>query len=436
MPDYSFYSMPPGKTLLQLLEKKFSGTLIYIKKDEEIAINFQAGLPSGTDKSQTKSNLLEIFRDDIYSFRLEPGAVPSGEVQNPVPIISKGIMEIYSKERLIKEASPLLKVPLKISHQYRPMLQYFDFSPEQEMMLPHLEEGIEPRNLAVTTGNNLDLVLRTLYFLATMKLLSEFKKPEDETADLSQEARNFLEDLRKEIKAMESENYFERFGLGKNAMIEDITKAFKERARIYHPDTVVRRGLGKWRDQAEQYFGKLTETYNLLMDDEQRRAHIDKISVDPVEMENVRKVMNAEVSYQKGMIHYRKKEYAEAARLMAEAVENSPEDGHFLGTWAWVCYSDPECDREARRDELKAALMKAISLTPREPNLYYYIGKILSDANQLGSAKQYLAKACELHPDHLEAGRELRLIEKRRNTREQESILSKTSSFLGFLKKK
>ncbi|MBN2724891.1 MAG: DnaJ domain-containing protein [Deltaproteobacteria bacterium] len=436
MPEYSFDSLPPGKTLIQLLEKKFTGLLQYRYNSTENTIYFKNGLPVDTgSEAGNLTSIFPIFTDDVKMFSLTPCDVEGNSVHNPFDIIHDGIINEYSKERLLKESQELIKPFMAINEGYQSFLNHISFDENDTKLIRALEEGGTARSLTSCCNLSLEDVLRRLYFLATLKLLHQARNPEEEFAGMTDDLRAFVMGFKTELKRMLKENFFERLNLDKSASPLEITDAFKDRARKYHPDAFVRMGLNNYRDEADNYFGMLTETYNLLSDDSQRKAYIEQISVDPAEMEQVKKVLNAEVSYQKAMIHFRRKEFAEAVENIYTAVNDSPDDGHYLGMWAWIRYSDPAAPREEIKDSVKEALLKAVQLAPREPNLFYYLGKVLLDCNQIGSARQYLSKACELNPDHLEASRELRLLEKRK-LREEQGIIAKTGTFLNIFKKK
>ena len=112
------------------------------------------------------------------------------------------------------------------------------------------------------------------------------------------------------------------------------------------------------------------------------------------------------------LIHFRRKEYTEAEEHMKTAVKNAPDDGTYLGFWAWITYINPANNKDAIRDSIKRALTEAVELNKREATLHYYLGKVLLDAGQKGSAIQHLKRAVEINPNYIEASRELRMIER------------------------
>jgi len=215
--------------------------------------------------------------------------------------------------------------------------------------------------------------------------------------------------------------------------VEDIDARFRELARKFHPDTLARKELSEFVAEAQDVFAKLTEAYNLLKDDAERERY-RKPAESKEDLAEVRRVLEAEVLYQKGIIHFRRKEYGLAEQMFLEARKKN-EDGSHLAMWAWLRFLNPENDRKAVREEVKIALQKAIQLTPREADFYFYLGKVCLDMEQIASARQYFNKAVEINSEHIEAARELRMLE-RRARHAANPIAHATGSFLNLFKKK
>lgn len=65
-----------------------------------------------------------------------------------------------------------------------------------------------------------------------------------------------------------SENYYDILGVPKNATSEQIKKAYRKLAFEYHPD----RNPGD-KKRAEEKFNKITEAYDVLVDDSKRKNY-------------------------------------------------------------------------------------------------------------------------------------------------------------------
>ncbi len=443
MASYTFQQMPPGKLLIQLLEKKFTGYLSLRSGRGILRVGFHGGRPVTTESQgaavtggSVREGLLQLFVDVAGSFEMEQGQVPPGQGISPLAVIREGVLTHYSKERLIGEAKELLKGPLTFVAGYDAYLPLYQFGEEDLAVVRELaEKPGSVRDLAERTGLALHHVIAVLYILALSRLITLHTTAEPAVApedQLSPEARNLLDELKKASLAMQSENVFARFGVAPTVTTEEVERIFKERARTFHPDIMQRKGLGAYVDLASAYFEKLTESYKILHDPRERER-LRQAPASKEEEDNVRKVLEAEMSYQKALIHFRRKEYTEAEEHMKTAVKNAPDDGTYLGFWAWITYINPANNKDAIRDSIKRALIEAVELNKREATLHYYLGKVLLDAGQKGSAIQHLKRAVEINPNYIEASRELRMIERNRT---RENLITKTGTFLNIFKKK
>ncbi len=66
-------------------------------------------------------------------------------------------------------------------------------------------------------------------------------------------------------------NYYEVLGVDKNATEDDIKKAFREKAKLYHPDTTTDEAQKK---ELEEKFKELNTAYGVLLDP-QEKAYYD-----------------------------------------------------------------------------------------------------------------------------------------------------------------
>src|SRR6516162_1764262 len=68
-------------------------------------------------------------------------------------------------------------------------------------------------------------------------------------------------------------DYYKTLGVPKTAAAADIKKAYRELARKYHPDA------NKGSTEAEERFKEITEAYNVLSDEKQRKEYDDARSM-------------------------------------------------------------------------------------------------------------------------------------------------------------
>ena len=62
-------------------------------------------------------------------------------------------------------------------------------------------------------------------------------------------------------------DYYETLGVPRGASDDDIKKAFRKLARVYHPD------VAKNKKQAEEKFKEINEAYEVLSDSAKRKRY-------------------------------------------------------------------------------------------------------------------------------------------------------------------
>jgi curved DNA-binding protein CbpA len=234
-------------------------------------------------------------------------------------------------------------------------------------------------------------------------------------------------------KGQAEQSHFEVLGLPRGASAAECKSAFFALAKRYHPD----RFAGEpeeIRALAGDVFARISVAHESLSDPTQRQEYLASLkSKGESEKENeVSQILTAEVQFQKGEALFKKKDYVRALEQFRWALELNPEEGEYQAMRGWTTYltnpEDPEAAAQARED-----LEKAVALAPRSVTGYYYLGMLLKACRELESAEKMFRRAIELAPGHVEAARELRLFQMRR---ERQKGTAKGASFLGFGRKK
>jgi curved DNA-binding protein CbpA len=229
------------------------------------------------------------------------------------------------------------------------------------------------------------------------------------------------------------ENHFEVLGLRGGASAAECKSAFFALAKRYHPD----RFAGEpeeIRALAADVFARISVAHEMLSDPTQRQQYLASLKGkgEGEKEDDVSQILTAEVQFQKGEALLRKKEYARALEQFRWALDLNPEEGEYRAMHGWATYlvnpDDPEARSQARED-----LEKAVALAPRSVTGYYYLGELLKACGELDPAEKMFRRVTELSRGHVEATRELRLFQMRR---ERQKKTAKGSSFLGFGRKK
>ncbi len=244
--------------------------------------------------------------------------------------------------------------------------------------------------------------------------------------------RASAEDLRSMAATLADKSHFEVLEVEQKSSTSQIKAAFFKMAKRYHPDRYAGEA-DDLRALAGEVFARISTAHEVLSDAERRRGYMQALRGEGPEenAQEVTQILTAEMQFQKGEVHLKKKEYESAIECFKWAMDLNPEEGEFRASYGWALSlmnpDDPEARAEARQH-----LEKAIVLAPRSVTGYYYLGLFLKGCGERSSAEKMFRKVVEEKPDHVEANRELRLFQMRREKGGSEA----KSGLFGFGKKR
>jgi tetratricopeptide (TPR) repeat protein len=227
--------------------------------------------------------------------------------------------------------------------------------------------------------------------------------------------------VRKQIetksKTVEGESLFEVLGLPPSAGREDVKTAYFEAARKFHPDRMGSLGLDGMRGDVEKIFRRVSEAYSTLYDDAQRetyRVALEKrmagAGSDAEAHTKAMKMLEAEMAFRRGEIAMRKNDYQSALVELETAVQSNPAEGEHLAYLTWVKLCLGQLSHAAARPTFQ----EAVKLSPGCARAYYFLGICLKEENEIDKAYNAFRKAQELDARMLDAEREMRLINMRK----------------------
>jgi curved DNA-binding protein CbpA len=239
--------------------------------------------------------------------------------------------------------------------------------------------------------------------------------------------------VRKQIelkaKVVEAENLFEVLGLPPVAGREEIKSAYFEAAKRFHPDRLVSMGLEALRPEVEKIFRRVSEAYGTLYDDAQREVYKQQLAKpksgdDADAHAKAMRMLEAEMAFRRGEILMRKNDYVGAITELESAVKSNPQEGEHLAwlTWAKVCAG------QLTHAAARPTLQQSVRLSPKCARAHYYYGLCLKEADDVDRAYAAFRTANELDARLLDAEREMRLINMRKEK-------AKEKSKSGFFKK-
>jgi tetratricopeptide (TPR) repeat protein len=239
---------------------------------------------------------------------------------------------------------------------------------------------------------------------------SAASEPQGESADdgLRVELTEMAENLR-------GRDYFEILGVPNNARAEEIRQAYVDLAKRTHPDRFSG-AAGPVRHLAEEIFGLISSAHETLSDRDRRLEYIRERgnrARDEQDLEEGHRALKAELEFQKGVVSLRKKSYSQAAAHFEAAVNTYPEEGEYHAYHGWALYlEDP--DAPGRVKEALEHILRGRKLAPSREKPYLFLGRLYKAADRNKIAEKMFTRAVQLNPDCVDALRELRLLNMRR----------------------
>jgi CheY-like chemotaxis protein/curved DNA-binding protein CbpA len=268
---------------------------------------------------------------------------------------------------------------------------------------------------------------RALYGLLLVGALGPRKGDGPRTASDSPK----LKELRTVAREYAAKSYFEILGLDEKAAPNEVRQAFVALAKRFHPDRY-RTEPEDVRAAASHLFALISSAQDTLLDPARRREYMHELRGGGSRRETqneAKRLMEAEQMFQRGDQLVRARDYAAAVRVLHKALDLSPEEGEIHALYGWALFLNQRDDEQARARAIRhleqgAALAQA-SATP-----VYYLAQLRKACGDLGEAQRMFRKVLDLKPDHVEASRELRLLQMR-SSKDQDR-----SGLFGFARKK
>lgn len=240
--------------------------------------------------------------------------------------------------------------------------------------------------------------------------------------------------MKKQITAkasvIEGEDLFQVLGLEQTATKDDVKKAYFDAAKRFHPDRLGALGLDALRPEVEKIFRRVSEAHATLSDDKRREEYRASLEGGASKKEDAKahaeamRLIEAEMAFRRGEILLRKNDFGGAVREFEQAFKGNPHDGEHLAnlTWAKVCAG------QMPHSEAQPQLKKAIEMSPRAARSHLYLGMCLNQLKQTDKALEMFKKALNIDAQLIEAEREIRLIQMRK---EKESERKSGGFFFG-----
>jgi len=381
---------------------------------------------------QAEEKLLEVFgwETGVSKFhtgtRIKSSANTLALKRSPASLIFEGVRSrtpIAAIERYLAERADCVVVPGE-----SPFYQFQDveLSGAERTLLERLD-GMTALGTLARVGQG---VRRTLYGLLVLELveLREVSKeaprrgdslpprasdvPAAPTSDDMEGARVELTALAERMRDLDA---FGVLGVERSASDDEIRFAYANLAKRTHPDRYVVASAAA-RRMAEEVFGMVSAAYEAVGTYASRLQYLrEETSRRKLkqEVDEGQRAVRAELEFQKGEAALRGRRPDLALAHFQAAVDAYPDEGEYHACLGWATHLAAPSHPSALKKAF-AHLHKGRKLAPDRAKPYLYLGRLYLVDGRPEVAEKMFSKSVQLDPDCLEALRELRLLNMRK----------------------
>jgi CheY-like chemotaxis protein/tetratricopeptide (TPR) repeat protein len=214
---------------------------------------------------------------------------------------------------------------------------------------------------------------------------------------------------------MQNKDYYGVLDVSTMATDEEIRAAYASLAKQAHPDRF-HGSSSSVRQLAAQVFDRIAKAYEGIATASDRKTYAAELSrgrrVAAVEDEG-RRALQAETEYQRGLALVGQRDYEGALLSFGRAIENFPSEGEYRSHYGWCLYLCHP-DNEVMLNEALEHCRAGVKLAKDREKPYLLLGRLYRSMGKAVAAKKMFTRAVEIRPQCVEAMRELRIMNMRR----------------------
>lgn len=227
-----------------------------------------------------------------------------------------------------------------------------------------------------------------------------------------------IKELREAAQKLLGADYFNALGVSRTATPEEVKQAFIEIVRSWHPDRVPP-GLDELKPLFTKVFARLELARATVSDPQRRARYIEELAKGPTATRGDIAAAEATLELRKAEAMLKKNDVAQAEKHYARAVELAPAKGEYQAMLVWV-RARPDSTAERLR-ELVRELDKIVQLDASCEKAFFYRAQLKKRLDLQKEALADFARASQLNPGNVDAAREVRLHEMRKERAESQA---------------
>jgi len=211
------------------------------------------------------------------------------------------------------------------------------------------------------------------------------------------------------------QSLFEILGVDDQATDLDIEVAYERLAERTHPDHLSGSSEAV-RQLAVTVFRHVEQAFETLRDPKRRKLYVlelRRVDREAAVQEEQNRALEAEKEFQRGEAALEQRSYEDALVFFGRALERSPDEGEYHAHYGWtlhLCHPD----NAQMAEEAIEHVRKGLKLASDREKPYLLMGRLCKATGRIEAAEKMFTRAIQVQPECVEALRELRLINMRR----------------------
>jgi len=214
---------------------------------------------------------------------------------------------------------------------------------------------------------------------------------------------------------MQNKDHYGVLGVSTTATDEEIRAAYATLAKQAHPDRY-HGSSSSVRQLASQVFDRIAKAHEGIATAEDRKIYAAELSRGrqvAAAQDEGRRALQAETEYQRGLALIAQRDYEGALLCFGRAVENFPSEGEYRSHYGWCLYLCHP-DNVVMLNEALEHCREGLKLAKDREKPYLLLGRLYRSMGKTVAAKKMFTRAVEIKPQCVEAMRELRIMNMRR----------------------
>jgi tetratricopeptide (TPR) repeat protein len=219
------------------------------------------------------------------------------------------------------------------------------------------------------------------------------------TPELTEKQEGFVKEVTAFYEDLDRINFYQLLDVAQEEEIFQIKRNYYKLMKRYHPDRFTGAQFSVISGKLDEIVSRLTEAFQILKDEDLRKAYDMKLKKKETEKETPREaegrtVSKSEIAFRDALFYVSQGRFSEAIEMLNRCIQLNPDDARFYLELGKLQMDNPMWTKKAEENLLKSLEMDANSLEG-----YEALGRLYAKTGRLESAAKYFTGALTLNPE-------------------------------------